>query len=448
MIETIITILFDGVSGYFIYRNLMLFMKMKMSHQKLFAIGLCVSFTANVLVKIAYDWMMNLSKLYGFSHVIANSMASCLVLVIYTRFIHRTSLRSYLFPLACAYSINNLIYLFSYSLSYQTLYPILNAIYTSRMNLYLVFLIPYAFIAALIAYLIKKYECYRLFEAIEKRQEPLWKLALYAMFIFFLPGILHELFGSPNPRSSYFITFGLITLLFTFLCVALMLRLHLEQEKARSMEHALAWQSTYQNTLEELQKEIRGFRHDYKNMISSLMLKSNREQIEADDLHELLLNFDDQIDRKMNIVQQMSNVGIIETKSLLMNKLTLIHNQKIPVTFEVLYPFDTIGMSTLDFNRCLGILMDNAIEAVQAHRGEISILFMKEEQVLHVTIENTVIEDIDVESMYAEGSSSKGEGRGIGLSSYQRIVDAYDNVYTTTLCQNHTMIQELHIEDN
>ena len=96
----------------------------------------------------------------------------------------------------------------------------------------------------------------------------------------------------------------------------------------------------YIQELESIQSSMRSFRHDYKNMMSSLYLQSregNIQEIEKN-IHSLIDEFDENIDRKMNLTVQMANIRISEVKSLLYKKITEIQKKGIDFRMEVMYP--------------------------------------------------------------------------------------------------------------
>ena len=53
---------------------------------------------------------------------------------------------------------------------------------------------------------------------------------------------------------------------------------------------------------------------------------------------------------------------------------------------------------------------------------------------------------IDPEKLWEEGWSTKGEGRGLGLSSYQRILEGYPNASPCTSWENGVFVQGLTVE--
>ena len=50
---------------------------------------------------------------------------------------------------------------------------------------------------------------------------------------------------------------------------------------------------------------------------------------------------------------------------------------------------------------------------------------------------------IDPDKLWAEGGSTKGSGRGLGLSGYQRILEEYPNAASSTNWAEGVFVQEL-----
>ncbi len=106
-------------------------------------------------------------------------------------------------------------------------------------------------------------------------------------------------------------------------------------------------------------------------MITSLYLQSkegNLQEIE-DAMGKILEDFDMDIGRKMNLTNQLANIQVMELKSLLLNKITIINRLHNGFRFEVLYPVDDLIIPKMDLVRALGILLDNAMEEVSGNGG-------------------------------------------------------------------------------
>lgn len=119
----------------------------------------------------------------------------------------------------------------------------------------------------------------------------------------------------------------------------------------------------------------------------------------------------------------------------------------IDCRLEALYPVEGVGMDVWDFTRCLGILLDNAAEAAAETKtpwGEVVLLAQGEG--LSLRVSNPYAGSVDPDKLWAEDSSTKGEGRGLGLASYQRILAGYANAASSTSWAEGVFVQELTVE--
>ncbi len=185
-------------------------------------------------------------------------------------------------------------------------------------------------------------------------------------------------------------------------------------------------------------------------MMSSLYLQSregNIQEIEKN-IHGLIDEFDENIDRKMNLTVQMANIRISEVKSLLYKKITEIQKKGIDFQMEVMYPVEETGMKPLDLSRALGILLDNAIEAVEHIQGDIFLVISAQANGIHIILDNTVDQDIDISKIYEDGYSTKGRGRGTGLPSLRKILEKYPETSLITEIKSGRFIQKISIQNS
>ena len=225
-------------------------------------------------------------------------------------------------------------------------------------------------------------------------------------------------------------------------------RIKMLQEKAHQTQaEMLEQQEMYIQELEGIQNSMRSFRHDYKNMMSSLYLQSregNMEEVEKS-IHGLIDEFDENIDRKMNLTVQMANIRISEVKSLLYQKITELQKKGIDFQMEVMYPVEETCMKPLDLSRALGILLDNAIEAVEQVQGDISLVISAQTDGVHIILDNTTDQDVDISKIYEDGYSTKGSGRGTGLPSLRKIMEKYPEASLMTEIKSGRFIQKISI---
>lgn len=221
------------------------------------------------------------------------------------------------------------------------------------------------------------------------------------------------------------------------------LRERLDQEQAlryRDMER-------YSRHIEELYKEVRSFRHDYTNLLTSLRLGIEEEDMEQikEVYDSVLKDSSEKLQDNKYDLGRLVNVRDRALKSLLAGKFLKARDKKIIFNVEVPEEIQVEGMSLLDFLTIVSILCDNAIEAsAEASQPHVSIAFFKNGEQETFIIENSIKEEsIDISEIFSFGVSSKGEERGVGLYTVMKIVESYPNASLNTTCQNQVFRQVL-----
>ena len=234
---------------------------------------------------------------------------------------------------------------------------------------------------------------------------------------------------------------GVIKKLDTYLKEKLQEKLNQEQAlRYRDMER-------YSRHIEELYKEVRSFRHDYANLLTSLRLG-----IEEEDMGQIKEVYDSVLKDSSEKLQdnkydlgRLVNIRDRSLKSLLAGKFLKAREKDIVFNVEVPEEIQVEGMSLLDFLTIVSILCDNAIEAsAEASQPHVSIAFFKNGAQETFIIENSIKEEgIDISEIFSFGASSKGEERGVGLYTVMKIVESYPNASLNTICQNQVFRQIL-----
>lgn len=248
--------------------------------------------------------------------------------------------------------------------------------------------------------------------------------------------------------STNYLAFG-VSIGFVILLLMLIIAiLETNSIKMKSQKALMVQQQAYVYSLEKMQEEMRSFRHDYKNMMSGLYLQVNQGDITGtqDFLKSSLNYFEHNLGEEIKLMTQLSNISIMEIKSFLIVKQMEMQKKDIAYHLEILKGIEIIQMQLEDFLRCLGILLDNALEAAElSNEKYMSLLLLNTDKELIITVENTYQDKPILHKIWEQGHSTKGTGRGLGLSSYQGIVDRYQNVMTRTECNDKTFLQELKI---
>ena len=232
---------------------------------------------------------------------------------------------------------------------------------------------------------------------------------------------------------------GVIKKLDTYLKEKLQEELNQEQTlRYRDMER-------YSRHIEELYKEVRSFRHDYTNLLTSLRLGIEEEDMKQikEVYDSVLMDSSEKLQDNKYDLGRLVNIRDKALKSLLAGKFLKTRDKNIVFNVEVPEEIQVEGMSLLDFLTIVSILCDNAIEAsAEASQPHVSIAFLKNGAQETFIIENSIKEEsIDISEIFSFGVSSKGEERGVGLYTVMKIVESHPNTSLNTTCKNQVFRQ-------
>ena len=136
-------------------------------------------------------------------------------------------------------------------------------------------------------------------------------------------------------------------------------------------------------------------------------------------------------------------------KSVVSAKLIEAQNRGIDVSVEIAEPIGTPQIDLVDFITILSVFLDNAIEAaVNAEAPRMCFTYFQENENKILVIYNTTADyKIHTKNIFQYGVSSKGEGRGIGLSNVKQILSKYPRVTLETKSINHEFTHELKMHE-
>lgn len=238
-----------------------------------------------------------------------------------------------------------------------------------------------------------------------------------------------------------------------FICLVNLLDRKLLQELQEQVvlqkEIQLQNLSNYSQQVEGLYQEIRSFRHDYANILSSLKIGIDQKDINlvSQVYDSVLKNSGEKLKGKRFDVAHLRNINDLALKSLLLSKLSEAQNLSVPVSLEISEQFSIKNMEQIDFLTITSILLDNAIES--AAEGGIAVCFLEDTEwnKLVMIVKNSTLErEIELRDIFKRDNSSKGVGRGIGLANVRRILKSYPNVCLKTTSKNYVFTQILEIE--
>ena len=178
---------------------------------------------------------------------------------------------------------------------------------------------------------------------------------------------------------------------------------------------------THYREVENMYRQIRGWRHDYRNHIQMMKVLAASGDMDA------LKVYLDELDTDLNTVDTVVKTGNPMADAILNSKISLARSRNIPTQVDAHIPVK-LKMSELDLCCIIGNLFDNAMEASMALPEEKRLIRvymdMKGTQ-LYLSFTNfTAAKKL---SKVGRGfKTSKGEGHGFGLVRMDDIVSRYD----------------------
>ena len=178
---------------------------------------------------------------------------------------------------------------------------------------------------------------------------------------------------------------------------------------------------THYREVENMYRQIRGWRHDYRNHIQVMKAYAAEGDWEA------IRNYLDLLDQDLTTVDTVIKTGNAMTDAILNSKISLAKSKGIQVVADAHIPVK-LKSSEIDLCCIIGNLFDNAIEASlslpEAERLIRVYMDMKGTQ-LYISFTNFTSAK-KLTKVGKRFQTSKGEGHGFGLVRIDNIVERLD----------------------
>lgn len=175
---------------------------------------------------------------------------------------------------------------------------------------------------------------------------------------------------------------------------------------------------THYQEVENMYRQMRGWRHDYRNHIQTIKALAENGDMEA------VMQYLDGLEMDLNTVDTVIKTGNAMADAILNSKISLARSKNIEVHVDAHIPVK-LKMSELDLCVILGNLFDNAIEAsMKLPEGGRMIrvyMDMKNTQ-LYISFTNFTATG-KLEKVGRLFRTSKGKGHGFGLIRIDAIVE-------------------------
>ncbi len=174
------------------------------------------------------------------------------------------------------------------------------------------------------------------------------------------------------------------------------------------------------NEVENMYRQMRGWRHDYKNHIAAMKIHLQQGN------YELLGNYLNELNEDLTNVDTVLKTGNVMVDAILNSKISLAKSKNINVDATAKVP-EKIRVSDTDICVIIGNLLDNAIEACckledcDKHFIRIYIGLLKQQ--LYISVSNSV--GGEIKKAGKTYLTTKNENHGFGLKRIDKIVSEY-----------------------
>ena len=178
---------------------------------------------------------------------------------------------------------------------------------------------------------------------------------------------------------------------------------------------------THYQEVENMYRQIRGWRHDYRNHIKTMKVLAANGDLDA------LKAYLDELDTDLNTVDTVVKTGNPMADAILNSKISLARSRGIQVQCDAHIPV-RLKMSELDLCCIIGNLFDNAIEAslsLPEDQRLIRVYMDMKGTQLYISFTNFTAAK-KLPKVGKRFATTKGDGHGFGLVRIDSIIERLD----------------------
>lgn len=226
----------------------------------------------------------------------------------------------------------------------------------------------------------------------------------------------------------------------------------LNTTKLETTSQNLAEAQLYNKTLSLLHDKMRGFKHDFHNIVQGIGGYISTNDMEGlKKYYSQLLKDCDQVNNLTALNPSIINNSAIY--NVMVAKYHRADELGVQINLAIFMDLNEIEqhMKIYEFTRILGILMDNAIEATSECKDKvIHVTFRKEEnrKRMVMIIENTYLDkDVDIDRIFDKDFSTKSKetNSGLGLWEVRQVLKKNNNLNLFTTKNEEFFVQQFEI---
>ncbi len=197
----------------------------------------------------------------------------------------------------------------------------------------------------------------------------------------------------------------------------LLVKWNTSQSQVESMEKEREMQKALQEEYDKLLLAVRLRQHEFKNHLAAILSSHYTHKT-----YEKLVKAQDEYCSRIKLENKYNNLLLIGDKLLagfLYGKFLEMEEDGIIAEYKVAAQVKEYGMLSYYLIEIIGILLDNAVEAVKKREGDkrIVVCISEDEKWYYLSVRNPFqyVSYGEIAEWFKAGISSKGKTRGLGL---------------------------------
>ncbi len=309
--------------------------------------------------------------------------------------------------------------------------------------------ITYVFLQYIIAFAIyiffrKKHLSLKIFDEIDKKNKKIiYANLIFGIFTLLIEAVITVYYIDNLPLIITFLSFLSMLAYFAISIYSLtrVMKLASTTQKLQNAEE-------YNKTLSILHDNVRGFKHDFDNIVTTIGGYVKTNDIEG--LKKYYVQLEDDCQKVNNLYvlnpKLINNPGVY---SLLTTKYHEAEEKGIKVNMSLLLDLSKLNMKIYEFTRVLGILLDNAIDASSECKEKLVNIIFRDDAKNHrqlIIVENTYKDkNVDTEKIFNKGFTGKENHTGLGLWEVRKILNKSKNLNLHTTKNEKYFSQQIEI---
>lgn len=278
-------------------------------------------------------------------------------------------------------------------------------------------IVIYLIIFAVTALIVRKNGRADLTEAFDKFP-PVASLMIYAAFLAAYYSVTVSFNAEYTKETANSLT--MFSSLLIVGCIAyLVIKYLTASQKKRATEKQLELELNHYSNMVEKNRDMRVFRHDFKNnLISVRALIGGGQYNEAE-------KYIDELYGRLDATKNAFSTGNHLADAILAEKNSAAVSQKTEIDFDGIIPSD--GIDNIDLCTILANALDNALEASKSiENATINVRAAVNSAVFMLTVSNPTLQPVEIKNNRVKTTKADSVNHGLGIGSIKNAAKKYN----------------------